>query len=156
MTQGAVVIFGPDYLENSIELLKQMKGGLDGMAILSCERIDDLAVPEGPVLACSMIFFHRKPAHLTFGSWDTILLKNVDLTSEPPKGLGVPDKSPERPKVEMVPVGLDETQLIVTWVRPLEASHIVKAARALEHAYLENGGIYHPPGVFKRLKSLFS
>ena len=94
---------------------------------------------------------------MTFGSWETALLKGFDLSSQPPKGLGVSDKSPEEPKVEFVRVGGDrEMQLILTWARPLESSHCVQTARAIERSYLENGGQYVKPGVFKRLRSLFS
>ncbi|MDO8757158.1 MAG: hypothetical protein Q7J64_04035, partial [Elusimicrobiota bacterium] len=110
MLQGAVVILGPDYLENSVLLVKQMEEALSDMVVLSCEKIDDLRVPNGPVLACSLIFFHRMPPHMNFGSWDTALLKDVDLMSHPPKGLGVADKSPESPKVELVPAG-DEREM---------------------------------------------
>ena len=59
LLNGAVVAFGPDYLENSLLLLKQMKETLAGMAVLTCEKIDDLRIPSGPVLNCLMIFFHR-------------------------------------------------------------------------------------------------
>ncbi|MDD5305066.1 MAG: hypothetical protein PHS14_18360 [Elusimicrobia bacterium] len=141
---GAVVIFGPDYLENSLQLLKEMKEALTSTVVLSCEKIDDLAIPSGPVLNCTMIFFHRKPSHMDAGAWDTALLKGADLSSRPPKGLGVADQSPEEPKVELVPAGGDEMQLILAWLRPLESSHIVQAARAIERAYLENGGSYSP------------
>ena len=101
MTQGAVVVFGPDYLENSLLMLKQAARELAGMAFLSCEKIDDLRIPSGPVLACSMIFFHRLPAAMSFGEWEEALLKRVELRSQPPKGLGVSDKSPENPSVNL-------------------------------------------------------
>src|SRR5688500_18953195 len=111
MLHGAAVLFGPDYHENTLQLIKMMKDRLGGLQILSCERIDDLIVPSGPVLACSMTFFHRMPAHMNPGTWDTALLKGVELASRPPKGLGVADQSPEEPRVELVPVGGDEMQL---------------------------------------------
>ena len=145
LTRGAVVLFGPDYLENTLELLKQMKDALDGMAVLSCEKIDDLRIPNGPMLNCSMIFFHRRPAHMDAGNWDTALLKGVDLISQPPKGLGVDDQSPESPSVELAPVSADEMQLIVSWLRPLASNHVVEAARAIESAFLEHGGRYNEP-----------
>lgn len=155
MTQGAAVLFGPDYLENTLLLTKE--GALEGLAVLSCEKIDDLRIPSGPVLACSMIFFHRVPSDMSFGSWEEALLKSVVLRSHPPKGLGVSDKSPEDPKVEFVRVGgKREMQLILTWLRPLESSHLVQTARAIERSYLEHGGEYGKPGVFKRLRNLFS
>ena len=147
MRHGAIVLFGPDYLENSLQLLKQMKGALDGLAVLSCEKIDDLVIPNGPVLNCTMIFFHRRPARMDVGAWDTALLKDVDLDSQPPKGLGVSDRSPEAPSVELVPVSESEMQLIVAWLRPLESSHIVETARAIERTYLENGGQYGKPSA---------
>lgn len=157
MMQGAVVVFGPDYLENTLLMIKEMKGALSDMAVLSCEKIDDLRIPSGPVLACSMIFFHRVPSEMTFGSWERALLKDVVLRSHPPKGLGVSDKSPEDPRVEFVEVGDErEMQLILTWLRPLESSHFVQTARAIERSYLDNGGQYGKPGVFKRLRNLFS
>ena len=152
---GAVVLFGPDYLKNSLLVIEQYQHLLQSVAVLSCEKIDDLRVPDGPALNCSMTFFHRKPPAADFGVWDTALLKGVDLNSQPPQGLGVADKTPEAPEVELVPVDGREMQLILTWRRPLEASHIVKTARALERAYLANGGEYDPPGVFKSLRGLF-
>lgn len=153
LLQGAVVIFGPDYLENTLLMHKDLM--LAGKAVLSCEKIDDLRVPSGPVLNCVMIFFHRLPSHMTFGSWETALLKGIVLRSHPPKGLGVSDKSPEEPEVEFVSVGRKrEMQLILTWKRPLEASHCVQTARAIERSYLENNGQYGKPGIFKRLRSL--
>ena len=156
LLQGAVILFGPDYLENSLLMLKQFKGALAGKAVLSCEKIDDLRVPGGPVLNCMMVFFHRVPDGATYMTWEKELLKDVALRSQPPKGLGVADRSPEEPKVELVPVNQKEMQLIVTWLRPLEANHLVQTARALERSYLEKGGRYGKPGVFKRLRSLFS
>jgi len=156
LLNGAVVLFGPDYLENSLLMVEKMKDALAGRAVLSCERIEDLRVPDGPVLNCSMVFFHRMPARMDFGTWDTVLLKDLALDSRPPKGLGVDDQSPEKPNVELVPVGGAQMQLIVTWTRPLEASHIVRAARALERAYLEHGGQYDPPSLYKSLRGLFS
>lgn len=147
LTRGAVVLFGPDYLENSLELIKEMKGKLAATVVLSCEKIDDIRIPNGPVLSCSMIFFHRRPARMDVGAWDTALLAGVDLRSQPPKRLGVPDKSPEMPTVELVPAGETEMQLILTWLRPLASSHIVHTARAIEHAYLAHGGRYNKPDV---------
>lgn len=145
MRHGAVVIFGPDYLENSLQLLKEMKGALESIAVLSCEKIDDLRIPDGPVLNCTMIFFHRRPSHMDVGAWDTALLKGLDLSSRPPKGLGVGDQSPEEPTVELVPAGEGAMQLILAWLRPLELSHIVQTAREIERAYRENGGQYGKP-----------
>lgn len=157
MMQGGVVVFGPDYLENSLLMIKQLKGDLAGMAFLCCEKIDDLRIPSGPVLACSMIFFHRVPSAMSFGEWEDALLKRVVLRSHPPKGLGVSDKSSEDPRVEFVRVGGGrEMQLILTWLRPLESSHCVQTARAIERSYLEHGGQYSKPGVVKRLRNLFS
>lgn len=141
MTRGAVVAFGPGYLENSLQLAREMKGALEDMAFLSCERIGDLIVPDAPVLNCTMIFFHRKPAHMDAGAWDTALLQGVDLRAFPPRRLGVPDKTPEEPNVELVPAG-GEMQLILSWLRPLESAHITRVARAVEDSYLRNGGAY--------------
>jgi len=124
-----------------------MKDTLASTVVLSCEKIDDLRVPNGPVLNCSMIFFHRRPALMDVGAWDTALLEGVDLRSLPPKGLGVGDQSPEMPAVELVPVSGDEMQLIVTWLRPLASNHIVETARAIERAFLEHGGRYNESDV---------
>jgi hypothetical protein len=157
MLQGAIVVFGPDYLENSLLMIKERKGALAGKAVLCCEKIDDLRIPSGPVLNSVMIFFHRVPSDMSFGSWESTLLKGVVLRSHPPQGLGVSDKSPEDPIVKFAPVGGErEMQLILTWLRPLESSHCVQAARAIEHSYLENGGQYGKPSVFRRLRNLFS
>lgn len=147
LTRGAIVLFGPDYLENSLALIKEMKGKLGSAVVLSCEKIDDIRIPNGPVLSCTMIFFHHRPAGMDVGAWDTALLNGIDLRSEPPKRLGVADKSPEMPTVELVPAGETEMQLILTWLRPLASSHIVHTARALERAFLEHGGRYNEPGA---------
>lgn len=152
---GAVVFFGPDYLKNSLFMLKHLKGALAGMAVFSAEKIGDLVIPNGPVRAASMTFFHRKPAGADWGKWGTALLAHVELSSPPPKGLGVADRSPQTPAVELVPVDrAGEMQLILTWTRPLEASHLARTARAIEASYLENGGRYGKPGLFKRLRGL--
>lgn len=157
LLNGAVIVFGPDYLENSLLMINEMRAALAGKAVLSCERIDDLVIPSGPVLNCMMVFFHHLPSDISFGSWGSALLKGVVLRSHPPKGLGVSDKSPEDPTVECVQVGGDrEVQLILTWLRPLESSHFVQTARAIEHSYLENGGQYGKPGVLRRLRNLLS
>lgn len=147
LTRGAVVLFGPCYLDNSLRVIEAMNGALDDIAVLSCERIDDLRLPNGPVLSCSMTFFHRRPAHMDVGAWDTALLAGIDLRSQPPKRLGVPDPSPEMPVVELVPAGGDEMQLIVTWLRPLASSHIVETARALERSFVDHGGRYDDPST---------
>jgi hypothetical protein len=144
MTKGAVVAFGPGYLENTLQLIKESKGALENGLVLSCERIDDLIIPDGPVHNCLMIFFHRKPAHMDPGAWDTALLQGVDLRAFPPRRLGVADRTPEEPTVELVPAG-DEMQLIVSWLRPLESAHIVRTARAIERSYVEHGGQYGHP-----------
>jgi len=157
MLHGAAVLFGPDYLKNSLQLLRELKGSSAGMAVLGAETIDELGLPNGPVLACSLIFFHRKPEGVDWGRWDTLLLENIELSSAPPKGLGVADRSPEAPTVELAPAGSGgEMQLILLWKRPLEASHIVRTARAIERAYVENGGQYDKPGVLRRLRRFFS
>ena len=140
LLNGAAVLFGPDYLENSLQLANDLKGALPGLAIISSEKIDDVKIPDGPMLNGSLIFFHRKPAHMNAGNWDTALLQGIDLRSFPPRGLGVGDPSPEEPTVELVPDGGDEMQLIVTWLRPLESGHIVRTARAIELSYREHGG----------------
>lgn len=55
--------------------------------------------------------------------------------------------------MEFVLVGGDrEMQLILTWLRPLESRLLVEAARAIERSYLEHGGHYDKPGVFKRVR----
>lgn len=142
MTQGAVVLFGPDYLENSLLLAQEAKDATGSAAVLCCEKIDDLNIPDGPVLNCALIFFHRRPAHLDLGAWDTALLQGIDLRAVPPRGLGVADKTPEAPGVELVPVDGTETQLILTWLRPLESGHILRVARAIERSFLQHGGAY--------------
>lgn len=141
LTKGAVVAFGPGYLENTLQLIKNTKGALENSLLLSCEKIDDLIIPDGPVHNCLMIFFHRKPARMDLGAWDTALLQGIDLRAFPPRRLGVPDRTPEEPTVELVPAG-EELQLIVSWLRPLESAHIVRTARAIEASYLANGGGY--------------
>ncbi len=146
LQNGAVVLFGPDYLENSLQLANDLKGALPGLAIISCEKIDDLSIPDGPLLNGSLIFFHRKPAHLDAGAWDTTLLKGIDLRAFPPRRLGVGDRSPEEPTVELVPAGGAEMQLIITWLRPLESGHLMRVARAIEQSYREHGGRYDDSG----------
>lgn len=141
MTKGAVVVFGPGYLENTLRLAKEAKGELEKALVLSCERIDDLIIPDGPVHNCLMIFFHRKPAQFDLGAWDTALLQGIDLRAFPPRRLGVADRTPEEPTVELVPAG-GELQLIISWLRPLESAHIVRTARAIERSFLEHGGEY--------------
>lgn len=146
LKRGAVVLFGPDYLVNSLQLIEEAKETLGATVVLSCEKIDDLRIPNGPVLSCTMIFFHRRPAAADVGAWDTALLDGVELTAPPPKGLGVADQSPQLPAVELVPVGGDEMQLIVAYSRPLASAHIVHTARAIERAFLAHGGRYNDPG----------
>lgn len=140
-TQGAVLFFGPGHLANSLKLIEEMKSALEHTTFLSFEKIDDVVLPDGPVLNCTMVFFHRKPPHMDLGDWDTALLQGIDLRAFPPRRLGVPDKTPEEPTVELAPAGL-EMQLILSWLRPLEAAHIVRVARAIERSYLEHGGEY--------------
>lgn len=141
MTRGAVVFFGPGHLANSVKLIEEMKETLEHTTFLSFEKIDDLIIPDGPVLNCTMVFFHHRPPHMDLGAWDTALLQGIDLRAFPPRRLGVPDKTPEEPTVELAPAGR-EMQLILSWLRPLEAAHIVRVARAIERSYLEHGGEY--------------
>lgn len=145
LTRGAVVLFGPDYLVNSLQLIKEAKDTLGGVVVLSCEKIDDLRIPNGPVLSCTMIFFHKRPENMDVGAWDTALTHGhgLELAAQPPKGLGVSDPAPEMPAIELVPVEGREMQLILAWRRPLASSHIVHTARAIEQAFLENGGAYN-------------
>lgn len=145
LQNGAALLFGPSCLENSLQLINDLKGAIPDLAIFSCEAIDDLRLPDGPALNGSLIFFHRKPAHMDPGAWDTTLLRGIDLRSFPPRRLGVADRTPEEPTVELVPAGGAEMQLIVTWLRPLESGHLVRVARAIERSYREHGGQYHDP-----------
>lgn len=140
LQNGAAVLFGPSYLENSLQLVQDLKGAIPDLALLGCEKVDDLRLPDGPLLNGSLIFFHRKPDHLDAGAWDTTLLQGIDLRSFPPRRLGIGDRSPEEPTVELVPAGGAEMQLIVTWLRPLESGHLVRVARAIERSYGEHGG----------------
>ena len=142
LQRGALVLFGPGYLENALRLVEDLKGETPDIAIISCEKIDDVRIPDGPVLTGSLMFFHRKPAHLDAGAWDTVLLQGLDLRSMPPRRLGVPDRTPEEPAVELAAAGGDEMQLILTWLRPLESGHLVRIARAVERSYQEHGGLY--------------
>ncbi|MBI4060653.1 MAG: hypothetical protein HY403_04415 [Elusimicrobia bacterium] len=156
LRRGAVVAFGPDYLDNSLLMRQELRETLEGKAVLSCEKIGDLLIPDGPMLNCAMIFFHRLPSSSTMGAWKAALLEGVALASQPPRGLEVEDASPEEPVVEWARAGgADGLQLILTWFRPLESSHCVRTARALERSYLENGGRYGRPGLFRRLRGLF-
>lgn len=144
LRRGAVIVFGPEYLENSLLMLQEMKEALASKAVLSCEKIDDLRIPSEPMLNCLMIFFHRAPPHMTFASWESALLEGVGTSTQVSK-------------VEFVPMGGErDMQMILTWLRPVKSDLCVQTARAIERAYRENGGHYPKPGVFTRLRNLFS
>ncbi len=46
--QGGVIIFGPTYLNTTLQMQQDCKGQL----VLSCERIDDLNIPSTLMLYC--------------------------------------------------------------------------------------------------------
>src|SRR3569832_872513 len=52
--RGAVIVFGPQYLEATMNLV----GPSNQKAVFSAEKADQLAVPEGLMIECSLVFAH--------------------------------------------------------------------------------------------------
>lgn len=148
LRQGAVIMFGPTYLHTTLEMQHHFEGKL----VLSCERIDDLNIPDTLMLSCFMVFCHYLPnckgrdvTENDFAPWERELLGDITFGSATPLD-NVPEEDAFQEPRE---IGFDrgvtanEILLFVSW-GPVESSHWVEKARSLERSYVKHGGYYMP------------
>jgi len=144
--QGAVIIFGPTYLNATLGMQQYCKGQL----VLSCERIDDLNIPCTLMRYCTMVFSHYLPDCKGKGvtqndleAWKSELLEDIVFRAATPLD-NVPAEFIFQEPTEKRIVGdatTNEILLIVSW-GPVESSHCVEVARSLERSYEKHGGYY--------------
>jgi hypothetical protein len=148
-SQGAVIVFGPTYLNTTLAMQEQLAGQL----VLSCERIDNLNIPSTLMLYCLMIFSHylpnckgRRVRDDDLQKWSSRFLKDITFRAATPLDTVPAEFASQEPEEKSL-VG-DETGdgvvLIVRW-GPVESSHCIEVARALERSYERNGGYYRIP-----------
>jgi hypothetical protein len=137
MREGGLIIFGPQYLEATMQLVDASK---NKKAVFSCAKIDDLEVPETLMIDCSLVFCHSltwcrgrgvTPAELK--DWTAKLLYGIVF-----KPASVPGLKPADIEEPTRQITADEKTndllLLVQW-GPVPSRHVVEAARALERAY---------------------
>ncbi|HLJ64372.1 MAG TPA: hypothetical protein VKT70_09710 [Stellaceae bacterium] len=141
MREGALIIFGPHYLNATLQLVN----GDNQKAVFSCLRIDDVEVPDTLMINCALLFCHTLPWCVGRGvtrpdlaKWSTALLDGIILRPQRVPGLE-PDEIEEPSRKFVADETTDDVMLLIGW-GPVPSNHCVNIARALDRAYSKNGG----------------
>ncbi len=134
--RGALIIFGPQYLQATMNLVNST----NGKAVFSCAKIDDLSVPDGLMIDCSMVFAHsltwcrgRGVTAAELKDWNEKLLAGIAF-----KPASVPGLSPadiDEPSLRFTADEKTNDLLFLAQWGPVPSRHIVEVARSLERAY---------------------
>lgn len=139
--QGGLIIFGPQYLQATMALVKSD----NRKAVFSCARIDDVEIPDALMIDCSMIFCHDLPSCRGRGvtqpeleQWSATLL--VGIVFRPAAVPGLAPEDIDEPELRFTAdQKTSELLFLVQW-GPVPSSHCVAIARVLERAYVKAGG----------------
>jgi hypothetical protein len=135
--RGALIIFGPQFLEATMNLVDS--AGND-KAVFSAATTGELAIPDGLMISCSLIFAHSltwcrgrgvTPAELK--DWNAKLLDGIAF-----KPASVPGLAPEDIDAPSLRFTADEKTndlLFLAQWGPVPSAHCVEVARSLERAY---------------------
>jgi hypothetical protein len=134
--RGALVIFGPQYVEATMNLV----GKGNDKAVFSCDKIDELSIPDGLMIGCSMVFAHsltwcrgRGVTAVELKDWNEKLLAGIDF-----KPASVPGLSPadiDEPSLRFTADEKTNDLLFLAQWGPVPSRHVVEVARSLERAY---------------------
>ncbi len=135
--QGGLIIFGPQYLQTTMALVKPD----NRKAVFSGARIDDVEIPDALMIDCSLVFCHDLPwchdrgvTRPELEKWSAKLLDGIVFRPAAVPGLAPEDI--DEPKLQFTAdQKTNELLFLVQW-GPVPASHCVAIARALERAYL--------------------
>lgn len=116
MSQGAIVVFGPEALRTMEDLRAQ--GALDGQLALVSLKAADLAMPGGELPWALALFDHD---HRGPGFWDKV---RFHMPGEPAPGVHV-----------AAVASTGGALLTLEWLAPVSADQVKRAALAAEDAY---------------------
>jgi hypothetical protein len=134
--RGAVIVFGPQFLEATMNLV----GPKNDKAVFSAEKADQLAVPDGLMIECSLVFAHSlawcrgrgvTPAELK--DWKNKLLDGI--TFKPAVVPGLSPEDIEEPSYRFTADEKTNDVLFLAQWGPVPSRHCLEIARALERAY---------------------
>jgi len=134
--EGALIIFGPQFLEATAALVDASQ---NRKAVFSAAKAAELAIPDGLMIDCSLIYAHSltwcrgrgvTPADLE--EWKDELLKGIAFKPASVPGLAPADI--EAPYLKMTgDATTNDVLFLVSW-GPVPSKHCVDVALALERA----------------------
>lgn len=135
--RGALIIFGPQFLEATMTLVDPARGD---KAVFSAAKADELAIPDGLMIGCSLIFAHsltwcrgRGVTQAELADWKDQLLAGIEF-----KPASVPGLAPEdidEPALRFTADAQTNDLLFLAQWGPVPAKHCLDVARSLERAY---------------------
>ncbi|MFI5361040.1 MAG: hypothetical protein ACHQ49_03635 [Elusimicrobiota bacterium] len=136
MRRGGLIIFGPQYLEASLNLVD----GRNEKAVFSCAKIDDADIPDALMLDCGLIFCHdltwcrgRGVTPPELKEWGEKLLDGIVF--KPASVPGIEPEEIEEPAKRFTADEKTNSLLFLAQWGPVPSRHCVGVARALERAY---------------------
>lgn len=134
--RGALIVFGPQFLEATMNLV----GPSNDKAVFSAAKAEELAVPEGLMIECSLVFAHsltwcrgRGVTQAELKDWKDKLLAGITF-----KPAIVPGLSPEdidEPSYRFTADEKTNDVLFLAQWGPVPSRHVLEIARTLERAY---------------------
>lgn len=135
--RGALVVFGPQFLEATMNLVDAKRAD---KAVFSAAKADELTVPDGLMIECSLIFAHsltwcrgRGVTKDELKDWKDKLLEGIAF-----KPASVPGLEPEdidEPSLRLTADEKTNDVLFLAQWGPVPSRHCVEVARALQRAY---------------------
>ena len=133
--RGALIMIGPQFLEATMNLV----GPSNDKAVFSAEKADQLAVPDGLMIECSLVFAHSltwcrgrgvTPAELK--DWKDKLLAGI--TFKPAVVPGLAPEDIEEPSYRFTADEKTNDVLFLAQWGPVPSRHCLEVARTLERA----------------------
>jgi hypothetical protein len=135
--RGALIVFGPQFLEATMNLVDAKS---NDKAVFSAAKAEELAVPDGLMLDCSLIFAHsltwcrgRGVTADELKDWKEKLLEGIAF-----KPASVPGLAPEdidEPALRFTADEKTNDLLFLAQWGPVPARHVLEVARSLQRAY---------------------
>ncbi|HXT01537.1 MAG TPA: hypothetical protein VN915_12745 [Elusimicrobiota bacterium] len=135
--RGALIVFGPQFLEATVNLVDSKH---NDKAVFSAATAVELAVPDGLMIGCSLIFAHSltwcrgrgvTPAELK--DWKDKLLAGIAFKPASVPGLEAADI--DEPALRFTADEKTNDLLFLAQWGPVPSRHVVEVARAVERAY---------------------
>jgi hypothetical protein len=149
--RGAIIVFGPDYLEATVSLQKELQQqDSGGFAWLSCKRTDEISDPRTLMLFGMIVFAHYVPGcegravgRAELEPWKNALLSGVVFRASKPLTNVPPDDADEEPKeIRLISNQTDNKVILLARWGAVESNHCFAVARAIEQSYVRHGGYY--------------